>query len=96
MVVTKDLCKGKDMDCHATGGSYLKDTPYSAYDLQEPYLRLIFGFMGITDIEAINADNLMAGEETRSQDLAHAQAALQAAVSRESFPLMPNLRDRIR
>ena len=38
--------------------------------------------MGITDIEAIHADNLMAGEETRSQDLAHAQAALQAAGSR--------------
>ena len=59
-----------------------KDTPYSAYARQQPYLRLIFGFRGITDIEAIHADNLMAGEETRSQDLAHAQAALQAAGSR--------------
>jgi len=38
--------------------------------------------MGITDIEAIHADNLMGGEETRSQDLAHAQAALQPAGSR--------------
>ena len=35
----------------------------------------MFGFIGITDIEAIPADNLMGGEETRSQDLAHAQAA---------------------
>jgi len=82
MAVTKDLCKGKDMDCHATGGSYPKDTPYSAYDLQEPYVRLIFGFGGITDIEVVHADNLMGEEETRSQDLAHAQAALQAAGSR--------------
>ncbi|MEG3959846.1 hypothetical protein [Microcoleus sp. herbarium2] len=42
-------------------------------------MRLIFAFMGITDIEAIHADNLMGGEETRSQAIAHAQAALQAA-----------------
>jgi len=38
--------------------------------------------MGITDIEVVHADNLMGGEETRSQALAHAQAALQAAGSR--------------
>ena len=63
----------------ARGGSYPKDTPYSAYDLQEPYLRLIFGFIDITDIEVVHADNLMGGKETRSQDLAHGQAALQAA-----------------
>jgi hypothetical protein len=37
---------------------------------------------GITDIEVIHADNLMGGEEARTQDLAHAQAALQAAGSR--------------
>ena len=45
-------------------------------------MRLIFAFMGITDIEAIHADNLMGGKETRSQDLAQRQAALQAAGSR--------------
>jgi FMN-dependent NADH-azoreductase len=60
----------------------LKDTPYSAYDRQQRYLQLIFGFIGITDIEVIHADNLMGGKETRSQDLADAQAALQAAGSR--------------
>ena len=33
-------------------------------------------------IEVVHADNLMGGEEARSQDLADAQAALQAAGSR--------------
>ncbi len=66
----------------ARGGSYPKDTPYSAYDRQQRYLQLIFGFIGITDVEVIHADNLMGGEETRAQDLAHAQAALQVAGSR--------------
>jgi FMN-dependent NADH-azoreductase len=79
----KGLVQGKKIwIVTAPGGSYPKDTPYSAYDRQEPYLRLIFAFMGITDIEAIHADSLMGGEETRSQDLAHAQAALQAAGAR--------------
>jgi len=83
IAVTKDWCKGKryGLSLHG-GGSYPKDTPYYGYDIQEPYLRLIFGFIGITDIEAVHADNLMGGKETRSQDLAHAQAALQAAGSR--------------
>jgi FMN-dependent NADH-azoreductase len=53
----------------ARGGTYPKDTPYHAYDLQEPYLRLIFGFIGITDIEVIHADNLMGGEDARTQAL---------------------------
>ncbi len=79
----KGLVQGKKMlIVTARGGSYPKDTPYYAYELQEPYLRLIFGFMGITDIEVIHADNLMGGEETRTQAIAHAQAALQAAGSR--------------
>ena len=28
--------------------------PMQAYDMQEPYLRAIFGFVGITDIEFVN------------------------------------------
>lgn len=79
----KGLVQGKKMlIVTARGGSYPKDTPYHAYDLQEPYLRLIFGFIGITDIEIIHADNLMGGDEARTQAIAHAQAALQAAGSR--------------
>ncbi len=65
----------------ARGGTYPKDTPYHAYDLQEPYLRLIFGFIGITDIEVIHADNLMGGEDARTQALVNAQSALKIALA---------------
>lgn len=76
----KGLVQGKKMlIVTARGGSYPKDTPYHAYDLQEPYLRLIFGFIGITDIEVVHVDNLMGGEEARTQAIANAQAALKAA-----------------
>lgn len=79
----KGLVQGKKMlIVTARGGSYPKDTPYHAYDLQEPYLRLIFGFIGITDIEVVHVENLMGGDEARTQAIANAQAALQAAGSR--------------
>jgi FMN-dependent NADH-azoreductase len=79
----KGLVEGKKMlIVTARGGSYPKDTPYHAYDLQEPYLRLIFGFIGITDIEVVHVENLMGGDEARTQAIAQAQAALQAAGSR--------------
>jgi FMN-dependent NADH-azoreductase len=77
----KGLVDGKKvLIITSRGGSYPKDTPYYAYDMQEPYLRLIFGFMGITDIDVIHADNLMGGDEVRIQAIANAQAALKAAV----------------
>ncbi len=65
----------------ARGGAYAEGTPAHAYDLQTPYLRLIFGFMGITDIEFIHADNLNLGDEARSLAIANAQVALKAAIA---------------
>jgi len=79
----KGLVQGKKMlIVTARGGCYPKDTPYHAYDLQEPYLRLIFGFIGITDIEVVHVENLMGGDEARTQAIANAQAALKAAGAR--------------
>ena len=37
------------------GGDYSPGTPMFAYDRLEPYLRTVFGFVGITDLEFINA-----------------------------------------
>jgi FMN-dependent NADH-azoreductase len=49
------LCGGKKMVCVTSrGGDYSTGTPMQAYDMQEPYLRAIFGFVGITDIEFVN------------------------------------------
>jgi FMN-dependent NADH-azoreductase len=50
------LALGKKMVCITSrGGDYRAHTPYAVYDYQEPYLRSIFGFVGITDIKFINA-----------------------------------------
>jgi FMN-dependent NADH-azoreductase len=78
----KGLVQGKKvLIITARGGSYPKDTPYFAYDMQEPYLRLILGFIGITDIQVIHADNLMAKGEVRDQAIANAQSALKTAIA---------------
>jgi FMN-dependent NADH-azoreductase len=37
------------------GGDYSANSPFHVFDFQEPYLRAIFGFVGITDIQFINA-----------------------------------------
>lgn len=54
----------------ARGGSYQQGTPAASYDLQEPYIRAIFGFIGVTDITFIHVDNLN-GAPDESVNRAH-------------------------
>jgi FMN-dependent NADH-azoreductase len=39
------------------GGAYAPGTPYAAFDFQEPYLRHILAFIGLTDVTFIRAEN---------------------------------------
>lgn len=78
----KGLAHNKKMTIiTAQGGVYSEGSPTHAYDLQSPYLRLIFGFIGITDIKFINADSLASGDDARNQAIANAQSALKTAVA---------------
>lgn len=47
----------------ARGGSYQQGTPAASYDLQEPFIRSIFGLVGITDITFIHVDNLTSARD---------------------------------
>ena len=48
------LVHGKRMVCvTARGSDYSANSPIHALDFQEPYLRSIFGFVGITDIDFV-------------------------------------------
>lgn len=50
------LCLDKKMVCITTrGGDYSAGGPMHSYDVQEPYLRTIFGFVGITDVQYLHA-----------------------------------------
>ncbi len=48
---------GKKMVCvTARGGDYSPGSPMHPYDFQQPYLRAIFGFIGITDLSFISVE----------------------------------------
>ncbi|HYX13857.1 MAG TPA: FMN-dependent NADH-azoreductase [Nostoc sp.] len=64
----------------ARGSDFSATSPFAAYDFQEPYLRAIFGFIGITDIQFINANSLNEGD-ARTRSLSEARAAIQGAIA---------------
>ena len=62
----------KMMVVTSRGGTYT--TPdMSAMDFQEPYLRAIFGLVGIKDIGFINAEAMDMGEQLQKQNIQAAQ-----------------------
>ncbi|UCB56845.1 MAG: NAD(P)H-dependent oxidoreductase [Candidatus Omnitrophota bacterium] len=69
------LAKNKKMIVITSrGGDYSENSPFHAYDLQEPYLRTIFGFTGITDITFVIAQPMDAlGPEVAAQKIKEAE-----------------------
>jgi FMN-dependent NADH-azoreductase len=59
------------------GGLY-SEGPAQAYDFQEPYLRHLLGFMGLTDVTFVRAEKIGFGPEARATAIAAATAELQA------------------
>ena len=51
------------------GGDYSPGSPMNTFDYQEPYLRAIFGFIGVTDIEFITAQPMDITPEIREKAL---------------------------
>ena len=62
------------------GGAYQPGNPLETYDFQESYLRVIFGFIGFTDVRAVTIQNTMQDKtEKFAADLRTAIAAAQDA-----------------
>jgi len=60
---TEGVLKGKKVFVLTSrGGSFRPGTPTAQYDHQEPYLRHILGFIGLTDVTFIHAENQKPGE----------------------------------
>lgn len=70
------LAKNKKMVVITSrGGDYSAASPAHSYDLAEPYLRTIFGFVGITDITFINAQPMDAlGPQVQEEKIRQAQS----------------------
>jgi FMN-dependent NADH-azoreductase len=71
----------------ARGGVY-SEGPMQSFDFQEPYLRAVLGFIGITDVEVVRVEGVAFGEAAVSQSLRSAEARADAIVRKipESVP----------
>ena len=57
------------------GGLY-SEGPAQAFDFQEPYLRHLLGFIGLSDVTFVRAEKIGFGPEARAEAIAAATAAL--------------------
>jgi FMN-dependent NADH-azoreductase len=71
------LAGGKRVIVASARGGIYSEGPASAIDFQEKYLKHVFGFIGISDVEFVRAEGLNLGAEQRERALtdAHEQIA---------------------
>lgn len=62
----------------ARGGYYGPGSHAEAWEHAESYLRVIFGFVGVTDLQVVIAEGLNVGPEQRTQALASAAQEIAA------------------
>jgi FMN-dependent NADH-azoreductase len=68
----KGLITGKKVYVVVASGGVYSGGPMAANDMLVPYLKMILGFIGITDIEAIRAEAQSFGPEKAEKSLADA------------------------
>ncbi|WP_353808764.1 FMN-dependent NADH-azoreductase [Agromyces sp. SYSU T00194] len=69
----------------SSGSDYSPGSPLQALNFQEPYLRAIFGFVGITDITFVHGHAMDASAAHRADGLAAAMADAQAAARADGW-----------
>ncbi|MEX1827527.1 FMN-dependent NADH-azoreductase [Luteibacter sp. CQ10] len=71
------LAVGKKVIIASTrGGIYSAGSPAAGMDFQEPYLRAVFGFLGVTDLEFVRAEGLALGDEHKTKSIDSAVAGI--------------------
>ena len=59
----------------ARGGFYGQGSPFAAFEHMETYLRTVFGFLGVTDIETGAVEGVAGGPDARASAMERAAAA---------------------
>ncbi len=84
--VPEGLVHGKKMICITSrGGDYSPGGPLASLDFLEPYLRTIFGFVGITDIHFINAQPMDITQDIRKEAIQKAIKEARALIEHISW-----------
>ena len=77
------LLGGKRVIVIEARGGYYSEGPAQAFDFQEPYLRHLFAFVGITDVEFVRVEKMGFGPEAQTTAIADARARLEDIVGSE-------------
>jgi FMN-dependent NADH-azoreductase len=72
----KGLLPGKRVIVIESRGGLYSEGPAQSIDFQEPYLRHLFAFIGITDVTFVRAEKIGFGPDARAASLAQARAQL--------------------
>jgi FMN-dependent NADH-azoreductase len=72
----KGLLTGKRVIVVESRGGLYSEGPASAIDFQEPYLRHLLGFIGLTDVTFIHAEKIGYGPEARDAAITQAKLAI--------------------
>ena len=75
----KGLLRGKKVIVASSRGGFPQD---SGGDFQESYLRHVFGFFGITDVEIVRAEGLAVSPQHRADGLAAAHASIRIPLAK--------------
>jgi FMN-dependent NADH-azoreductase len=70
------LLKNKKVVIIASRGGVYSEGPMTAFDFQEPYLRTILGFIGLTNVTFIPVEGLRISAEAAAQGIARARAQI--------------------
>lgn len=84
------MVKGKRMICVTSRGGDYSTGPLLAYDYVEPYLRTIFGLVGITDISFFNAQPMDISLDARKEGFQKAMAAVREYVAKSDWESDPS------
>ena len=72
----------------ARGGGYEKGTPTEAFDFQAPYLRHVLGFIGLTNVTFIHAENQL--REQAATSFRAAEERIIAALADQNMRAVAN------
>jgi len=67
------LLKGKRGILVLGSGAVYSEGPFKSMDFQEPYLRAMLGFIGMTEVESIRVEGLNMGPDAAAEGVARAR-----------------------
>ena|SRR5690349_4138306 len=74
----KGLLAGKRVIVVESRGGLYSEGPASAIDFQEPYLRHLLGFIGLTDVKFVHAEKIGYGPDARAAAITQAKLDIRA------------------